>query len=48
MMGIIWDYDIMGLLVSSVPVGEVVLWGHMGNNNITQPSPSWPPWNSIH
>ena len=42
MMGIIWDYDIMGLLRCPVsPVGAV--GGHMGNNNITQPSPSSPP-----
>ena len=42
MMGIIWDYDIMGLLVSSVPSWGVAV-GHMGNNNITQPSPRLPP-----
>ena len=41
MMGIIWDYDIMGLLVSSVPSWGVAV-GHMGNNNITQPSLSLP------
>ena len=42
MMGIIWDYDIMGLLRCPVsPVGAV--GGHMGNNNITQPSPRLPP-----
>ena len=43
MMGIIWDYDIMGLPVSSVPVGGLgccgAIWGIITSHSRHPPGP---------